>query len=111
MWDLLRKTFALGLGAAAITGDKVREIVDEAVSRGEMSKDDGRKFIDEATKRGEEERQNMQNWIRDQVNKVLRDAGCAEVSRVEALEKRVSELELRLTETPAVAPNEQEPTP
>lgn len=99
MWDLLKKSLAFGIGAAAITGDRLREIVDEAVSRGEMSTEDGKKFLDEARTRGEEERQNMQNWIREQVTRILREAGAAEKSHVETLEKRIMELEKRLSVT------------
>jgi len=96
MWDSLRKLLAFGLGAAAITGDKLRQAVDEAVERGEMSKEEGRKFIDEVTRRGQEEARNMQERIREQVRKSLQDAGCADVKRVDELEKRVEGLERKL---------------
>jgi len=96
MWDFAKKTFAFGLGAAMLTGDKLRQFVDEAVERGEMSKDEGKKFVEEVRQRGEEERRKIQARIREQVRKMLREAGCVDASRVEALEKKVEALERKL---------------
>ncbi|HPP74734.1 MAG TPA: polyhydroxyalkanoate synthesis regulator [Armatimonadota bacterium] len=96
MWDLVKKSLAFGIGAAVVTGDKLREFVDEAVSRGEMSRDEAKKFVDEVMKRGEEEQRNIQCRIREQVNKMLKEAGAADSNRVEALERRIQLLEEKL---------------
>lgn len=104
MWDFLKKSLAFGMGAAILTADKIKQFADEAVARGEMSTEEARKFVDDVTRRADEEKQTMQNWIRDQVAKIMRDAGAAEASRVETLENRVKALELRVAalETPEV---------
>jgi polyhydroxyalkanoate synthesis regulator phasin len=96
MWDMAKKSLAFGIGAALLTGDKLRQFVDEAVERGEMSKEEANKFVDEVTNRSEEERSRLQSWIRDQVSKIMREVGAADASRLEALERRVQLLELRL---------------
>ncbi|MEN6372643.1 MAG: hypothetical protein ABFD64_11600 [Armatimonadota bacterium] len=96
MWETVKKSLAFGLGAAVLTADKVREFADEAVNRGEMSSDEATSFIDDVIKRGDEEKRNVQNWMREQAGKILKDAGCAELSRVEALERRVRDLEDQL---------------
>jgi polyhydroxyalkanoate synthesis regulator phasin len=97
MWDIVKKSLAFGIGAAMLTGDKLREFADDAVARGEMSKEEARKFIDDVSKRGEEEKQNLQSWIRDQVARIMREAGAAEATRVEALERRIQILEAKLS--------------
>lgn len=99
MWEIVKKSLAFGLGAAVLTADKIREFADEAVERGEMSADEARKFFDDVMKRGDEEKRNVQSWVKDQANKVIRDAGCAESSRVEDLERRIQELESRIMAT------------
>ncbi|MEN6521226.1 MAG: hypothetical protein ABFD46_08775 [Armatimonadota bacterium] len=98
MWETVKKSLAFGLGAAVLTADKVREFADEAVNRGEMSSDEAKGFIDDVIKRGDEEKRNVQNWMREQANKIMKDAGCADASRVEALERRVRELEAQMAE-------------
>ena len=97
MWDFVKKSLAFSLGAAMLTGEKLREFADEAVARGEMSKEEAKKFIDDVSQRGEEEKRNLQTWIREQVAKVMRDAGAVEASRVDALEQRIQALEAKLS--------------
>jgi len=96
MWEIVKKSLAFGLGAAVLTADKIREFADEAVERGEMSTEEAKKFFDDVMKRGEEEKRNVQSWFKEQANKVLRDAGCADANRVEELERRIRELESRI---------------
>ena len=107
MWEIVRKSLAFGLGAAALTTDKIKEFADEAVERGEMSSDEAKKFIDDVAKRGDEQKKNVQKWTKEQVNKMLRQAGCVEASRVEELEKRVQALEAKLSNAETSAENEE----
>lgn len=96
MLEFIKKSLAFGMGAAILTADKIRQFADEAVARGEMSADEAKKFVDDVSKRAEEERGNMQNWIREQVARMVKDAGCADAKDVHALEKRVKAIETRL---------------
>ena len=96
MIDVLKKSLAFGLGVAGLTTDKVKEFVDQAVARGEMSNDEAKSFLDEVSTRADEERQSIKNWIYEQVNKALRDAGAADSTRVSQLEGHISALERRI---------------
>ena len=102
--DFLKKTVALGLGVAAITGDKLKQFAEEAVQRGEMSREEAKKLMEDVTARAEEERKSMQTWIREQVNKMLAAGGAATADRVAKLEARVEALERRLGEQPPAEP-------
>lgn len=103
--EFMKRTLAFGLGVAALTGDKVKQFVDEAVQRGEMSREEARKFMDDVSVRADEERKSMQNWIRDQVNRMLVAGGAASLERVAQLEARIDALERRLG---VVVPTEPE---
>lgn len=94
--DILKKSLAFSLGAAVLSAEKIRQMADEMVARGEMSQDEAKKFVDDVSKKADEEKSNMQNWLREQSLKMLQQAGAVEVSRVERLEARVAALELRL---------------
>lgn len=96
MMDVLRKSLALGLGIAGLTTDKVKEFVDQAVARGEISRDEAKTYMDDISARAEEEKQSVRSWIHDQVNKALREAGAADSTRVSQLEGRIGALERRI---------------
>lgn len=96
MLDVLKKTLAFGLGAAAFSAEKIKQLADEMVSRGEITSEEARKFVDEMTKKAEDEKRTVQEWIREQASKVLQQAGAVDAARVEALEKRIATLEEKL---------------
>ena len=46
--ELMEKVLLLGVGAASLTKDKVDDLVDELVKRGQMTREEGEVFIREA---------------------------------------------------------------
>jgi len=95
---------AFGLGLAALSADKLKEFVDQAVARGEMTKDEAKTMLDDVSTRAEEEKQTVRNWIIEQANKALREAGAADATRVAQLEARISALERRLERLEGASP-------
>ena len=91
--DLMKKSLAFSLGCAAVSAEKLKQFADEMVARGEMSSEEAKRFVDDVSKKADEEMKSVQEWIHDQVSKVLQTAGAAEASRVEDLERRVAALE------------------
>ncbi len=96
MLEFVKKTLSFGLGAALLTGEALRQVAEDAVSRGEMSRDEAKSFIDDVTQRADQEKDNMQNWMREQMAKMMRDMGVAERTTLESLEKRVDAIQFRL---------------
>ena len=96
MMDLLKKTLAFGMGAAALSAEKIKQFADDMVARGEMTSDEAGKFVDDMTKRAEDEKRTVQEWVREQMSKMLQQVGAAESARVDALEQRIAVLEERL---------------
>ncbi|MDO8683823.1 MAG: phasin family protein [Armatimonadota bacterium] len=104
MKELLDKTVAFGMGLVAITTDKVKELVDQAVARGEMSREEAKSMVEDISTRAEEERRSVRNWIYEQVNKALHEAGAADAQRVSQLEGRISALERRTERLEGASP-------
>lgn len=96
--DVVKKSLAFGLGAAALSAEKLKQFADEMVCRGDMTKDEAQRFIDEIAARSEEEKRKIQEWISEQISKMLRQTGAAEEKRVEMLERRIAAIEARLDE-------------
>lgn len=96
MFNAFRKVMLMGLGAAAMSRDKIREIVDELVAKGEVSREEGKKLYEELMAKAEEEGRNLNERIRGQIRGALKDLGLAERSQVAALERRIAKIEKKL---------------
>ncbi len=71
MTNLFEKLINLGLGLFVYSKEKVEELVEELVSKGEIAKKDARQFAGELVKRGEEQRDELKKLIKDEVVKTL----------------------------------------
>jgi polyhydroxyalkanoate synthesis regulator phasin len=94
--ELLEKTVELGLGAALLTKDAAKKLVDDLVRRGAMTKEEGSKLVSEMLEKGKGQKEKMEALISETVERVLRKADLARRSSFEELEKRVAALETQL---------------
>jgi polyhydroxyalkanoate synthesis regulator phasin len=91
VFELLKKTYLAGLGLATLTKERIEEIVDELVKRGEVAEQDRRKVIDDLLVSAREEQQKLTQKIREVVSdlRLPNKEGWEDlVSRVENLEKQ-----------------------
>ena len=77
MTDLFEKSMNLGLGLFLYSREKVEELVDGLVSKGEVSQKDARRFAAELIQKGREQREEMEKLVRDELTKVLGDENVA----------------------------------
>jgi polyhydroxyalkanoate synthesis regulator phasin len=94
--DLIERTFLVGVGAAAFTKDRVQELVEEFVRRGELSSDEGRDLVDRLVARSRDEARSAVKKADTSLKGALRDLGLATRRELEDLEARVRLLEHRL---------------
>ncbi len=106
MIDLLKKTLAFGMGAAAFSAEKIKQFADDMVARGEITSEEAGKCVDDMTKRAEDEKRAVQDWVREQMSKMLQGMGAVESARVDALEQRIAALEEKLGVSAAEAKSE-----
>lgn len=71
MGNLFEKSINLGFGLFAYSKEKIEEVVEELVSKGEVAKKDARQFAGDLMKRGEEQKSELKNMIKDEVSKAL----------------------------------------
>ena len=101
--ETFRKMFLASVGAAAVTGEKAQEVIDDLVARGEITVDQGLEFNKELKHRAEE----TIAEVRDQ-NLYDRIASLEPAER-EALLKKLGELDAQPVVTPDVAEDETPP--
>jgi polyhydroxyalkanoate synthesis regulator phasin len=94
--DLIERTFLMGVGAAAFTKDRVQELVEEFVRRGELSGDEGREMVERLVARSRDEARSAVKRADSSLQGALRDLGITTRRDLEDLEARVRQLEHRL---------------
>jgi polyhydroxyalkanoate synthesis regulator phasin len=94
--DLIERTFLIGVGAAAFTIDRVQDLVDEFVRRGELSSDEGRDMVDKLVTRSRDEARTAMKRADSSLQGALRDFGISTRREFEDLEMRVRQLEHRM---------------
>ncbi len=71
MFDFLERGFLATVGVLSVSREKVQEIVDQMVARGELNLDEGKQLVEKMVKRGQEERETMRGLVHQEVQKVV----------------------------------------
>ncbi len=93
MGDLVKKLTCLGLGALAISEEKMREITKELIKRGELKKADAPKLIKEILKKTARSRKEIEKGINQMIKKALAKSQLVSRDELSKLERRVEKLE------------------
>ncbi|MCD5390797.1 hypothetical protein LR007_02915 [candidate division NPL-UPA2 bacterium] len=93
MGDLVKNLVALGLGALAISEEKVREITRELIKRGELKKGDAPKFTKEILKKTDRSRKEIEKGISQMIKKALANLPLVSRDELSKLERRIEKLE------------------
>jgi polyhydroxyalkanoate synthesis regulator phasin len=90
MEDLWRKAKHFGLGMLDFTKEKVEALVDEMVKRGEQ---ETTKAVTTIMERAKSEQEAFMDKLKSVVEKIVSEIGLARNSDLEALKKKVEEME------------------
>jgi polyhydroxyalkanoate synthesis regulator phasin len=99
MFEPLRKLLLAGLGTIDLTEERARAIMDDLVSRGEMSEKEARELVSGWAKRAGEQRDRLQQQIDEAVRRSLQAVGVVRRSELDALTDRVARLERLLSKS------------
>lgn len=104
MLDMMKKAMMAGIGLALKTKDEVEEIAKELIQKGKMSEKDGKKFLDDLMARYESAKSNMENWVENAVQNLMKKGKLATRDEIEGLRKEVQDLKNSMS-----AKNEDKP--
>ncbi|MFH1964108.1 MAG: polyhydroxyalkanoate synthesis regulator [Acidobacteriota bacterium] len=93
MIDIIKKTYLAGLGLASLTGEKIEEIVEELIKKGEVAEKDRKKIIEELIAKGREQREQLSESVKETVQKVVYELKIPRRDQYEDLLKRMEKLE------------------
>lgn len=94
-----------GVGAAVVTKDKIEKSLQELVEKGKMSADEAKDLTEKIIEAGEKETSEARSEATKLFTEVLNRANVVTQDQIEALEKRVRDLEGRWNRE---FPNERE---
>ena len=96
MEELWRKAKLFGLGVLDFTKEKVEAMVEDMVKRGEISESETPQAVAELMEKAKSEQEAFMDKLQAVVEKVVSGSGLARATDLEALEKRVADLEKKL---------------
>lgn len=100
MKDILHKILYTGIGFAALTEEKAREIVAEMEQQGEVSGEEGKKLAQELIDKAKHQSQEFHKTVTEEVDKVAGRLGWVRRDEFDRLKQRVEEMESRTEDTP-----------
>lgn len=99
MIELFEKAVLTGLGAISLTQKKAEEFVAELKEKYKVSEDEGKVFLDKIQDMAREGRERISEMAEAEVKKVIERVGLVPRDEFDRLQKRVTELETRLSGT------------
>jgi len=94
--ELVMRTMELGIGAAILTADTAQHVVNDLVNRGHLAREESASMVDRLLEEGREQRAMLTEAIERSMKRALDQMDLARGSEVEALRKRVMELEMQM---------------
>jgi polyhydroxyalkanoate synthesis regulator phasin len=96
MIDLIKKTLLTGIGAAAMTREKVEAFGKKFIKEAKLSEAEGKKFLDELTKKSQDARKAIDKTVREAIDKTLAKIEVPTRKEITELRARIAELEKEL---------------
>ena len=93
MEDIWRKAKHFGLGVVDFTREKVEALVGEMVKRGELTEQESPQAVAEIMEKAKAEQEAFTEKLKSLVERAISQMGLARAADLEALKKRVEELE------------------
>jgi polyhydroxyalkanoate synthesis regulator phasin len=94
--DLIERTFLAGMGAAAVTKDRIQELVEELVGKGQINAEEGREVVERLVERSREEARSVLKKADSSLHSAYRNLGLGSKQEQEELALRVEQLEHRV---------------
>ena len=97
MVELFEKMMMTGLGALALSRNKAEELLAELRDKYRLSEEEGKALVEKLQTMAQQQKDHLAQAAENEVNKAVRAAGMVTREEYEILEKRVADLERRLS--------------
>ena len=93
---MIERAFLIGMGAAALTKDRVQSIVDELMRRGQLSGEEGKDMVEKLVARSREEARTALQKADSSMQGTYRNLGLVTKRELEDIDFRIRQLEHRV---------------
>ncbi|MFP4655444.1 MAG: phasin family protein [Methanohalobium sp.] len=98
MIESMKKLALMGIGAWALTEEKINETVEDLVQRGELSREEGKKLINEMIAERRKQKEDIENKISEKVQETFKEYNLATKDDYKNLEEKLNQLQSTLDE-------------
>ena len=95
MMDLIHKILYTGIGFAALTEQKAKDLVADLEKRGDISAEEGKKLAQELVEKARQQAADLRRTVGDEVKKIADIFKWVPRSEFDALKRRLDDLEAR----------------
>jgi polyhydroxyalkanoate synthesis regulator phasin len=99
MFDLFGKVLMSGLGAVSLSQKKAEELLNDMKEKYKVNEEEGKAFLDRVQGIAKETREKIAEMAEMEVKKVIDKIGLVPREEFDSLQKRLDELERKLTNT------------
>ncbi len=99
MTDILKKMMLTGIGLAAVSKDKLDEIIKDMIAKGSMTEQEGRKYVEEMTNYAEKAKGEFEKQVDNYVEKAIERMDLARKQDLEELQATVLDIQKKLEKT------------
>ena len=96
MIDALKKSLLVGVGATLVTAEKVESVLKDLVEKGKLNAEDAKAAAARVANESRQEYEQARSSLQEMFDQLLAKAALVRKAELEALEKRVAELENRV---------------
>ena len=82
MANILEDSINFGMGLFAYSREKIEEMVEKMVAKGEVQRKDAQSFASDLVKKGEAQREELSRMVKEEVRTTLQDVGLTADQRV-----------------------------
>lgn len=93
MEELFKKFIYTGIGWVSVATEKFKGAIDGFISDGKISESEGKKIVDDFLKNTETKKDEIETQFGSVVDKIIKSFSFATTTEVEALDKKIAELE------------------
>lgn len=94
--ELVRKTALFGIGAVALSQEKIEAFVNDLIEKGELNRDEGKKFVNDILEEKGKQCKDLEEKIKDKLRNTMENKGMATKLDVEVLSERTDNLSDRI---------------
>ncbi len=96
--DIFKKAALMGIGVLSMTEEKLKELVKELETKGEVTEKEGKDLFKNLLSRADEEKKALEEKIKKGIKDYLGKVDIASKEEVAKLEKRLHALEKKINE-------------